>query len=1029
MKKRLICIILAVALLTSVIALTAVFAEDSKQIPSSGNLGEKFDLPTIVDGQTVTARIIAPSGKTYSAKRLELTEIGQYTVEYYNSNGDLVYTKHCVAVRRSTDMFSTNNYAKIKGIDTYKYTTAKTLTGVKVEVSTGASITLEREIDMTNRTKNDVLTSIVVEPTVGPQKTDSGTVYSRDFGRMILTYTDVEDPSVYFTVITTSGNQDTKGEGGRAYIRAGGNGQLAGGYEEKGGTFEFNTTDIYGARAPFSFQAKVLNNDPSKYEFALKLCYDSEENALYLPNGEANLYGKPYRIVDFDEVSNFGTNVWTGFPSGRAKLTVTFDYFINKTGNVIITEADGIDFSKESLVDDQAPEINVDMNGELSAPNSFIGATYKIFDATAKDFFDLSTKVSTSVYYVDGENRLDVNVQNGAFVTNRVGKYEIVYTSTDKSGNTATKTVELYCVHNHNDITFKGIEESMDVSVFDTVSLTPADDVRCTGGNGLLTRSLTVYSPTNEVVPLIDNSFVPTTIGVYRVEYKATDFFGKQGIAVINVNVGATDQPIFVGKISLPDVLINGFTYNFPAVSAKKVVDGAVVDAPVRYYVDEQEVTNGKFTVNATGKIRVECRTDGKDGNPVVIYKDVYVVDGNKGLAQQNYFYSADGSVSSTLEKDNVALNVSADGITSFANKLGNGQFKASFSYMPTQIGFSSIDVIVSSANDTSKSVTFNVTFSSMGLTVSTKDLSSVNFPLKSDATNNYFAIGYTDATRTFTDVNDKAMCVLKTYDDGTEFNGFDGGIYMSIKFNSVKKASQLFVTAINNQSFGYKYSIDDPAGDINGPQIIINGTYNRRQDLGSTLTLYTADAFDVLNQVSTFTLSVYDPDNVAVLSNVSPDKLYTLQLDKIGRYRIVYSAKDTSGNNKVTNAGTTLTVVDIIQPKLEVNSKIKELYAVGSKIKLPKFTVSDNTENVYCDVYLLLPNNETRLLLNYVNGETTSYLVPNDPSYPPSFKADETSFYAETAGKYVLTYLAYDDSFNYVRHTIEFTVVEKESK
>lgn len=1029
MKKKLICIILAVALLSSVIALTAVFAEDSKQIPSSGNLGDKFDLPTIVDGQNVTARIIAPSGKTYSAKRLELTEIGQYTVEYYNSNGDLVETKYCVAIRRSTDMFTTNNYATIKGIDKYKYTNVKNLTGVKFEVSTGASITLEREIDMTNRTQKDVLTSIVIEPTTAPQQKDDETVYSRDFGRMILTYTDVEDPSVYFTVITTTGNQDTKGDGGRAYVRAGGNGQLAGGYEEKNGAYSFNTTDIYGARAPFSFQAEVLHNNSSNYEFALKLCYDSEENALYLANGEDNLYGKPYRIVDFDEVSNFGTNIWTGFPSGRAKLTVTFDYFVNKTGNIIFTEADGIDFSQENLVDDQAPEITVDMGGETSAPNSYVGATYKIFDATATDFFDLATKVSASVYYVDGENRIDVNVQNGAFVTNRVGKYEIVYTTTDKSGNAATKTIELYCVRNHNDITFKDIDESMDVSVFDTVNLTPADDVRCVGGNGELTRSLTVYSPTNEVVQLIDNAFIPTTIGVYRAEYKATDFFGEKGVAVININVGATDQPIFVGKISLPDVLINGFTYNFPAVSAKKVVSGAVVDAPVKYYVDEKEVTDGKFTVDATGIIRVECRTDGKDGEPITIYKDVYVVDGNKGLDQQNYFYSADGSVTSGLEKDYVALNAEADGTTSFANKLGNGQFKVSFSYLPTQIGFSSIDVILSSANDTSKSVTFNVTFSSMGLTVATKDLSSVNFSLKNDATNNYFAIGYTDATHTFTDVNDKAMCVLKSYDDGTEFNGFDGGIYLSIKFNSVKKASQLFVTAINNQSFGYKYSIDDPAGDINGPQIIINGTYNRRQDLGSTLTVYTADAYDVLNQVETFTLSVYDPDNVAILSNVSPDKIYTVKLDKIGRYRIVYSAKDTSGNNKVTNAGTTLTVVDIVEPTLEVNSKIKELYAVGSKIKLPKFTVSDNTENVYCDVYLLLPNNETRLLLSYVNGETTSYLVPSDTNYPSSFKAGETSFYAETAGTYVLTYLAYDDSFNYVRHTIEFTVVEKESK
>lgn len=1014
MKKRLICIILAVAVLCSVTAATVlVYAENTARVPDSGNIGDAFDLPTIVDGKTVSARVTTPSGATYSAKKLELSEIGRYTVEYFDSNGDIVATKYCVAIRRPTDMFTTNNYAKTEGIATYKYTSYPKLTGVKFTVSPGASITLDREIDMTNRTKNDVLSSIVIEPAAKS---------SRDFGRMILTFADVDDPSVYFTVITTCGNQDTKSNGARAYVRAGGNGQLAGGYEDG----KFNTTDIYGAKAPFSFQGDVLNNATSQFEYALKLCYDSDENALYLANGEMELYGKPYRIVDFDDVSNFGTNIWEGFPSGKAKLTITFDYFVNNTGSVIITEADGIDFSQKSLPDTEEPTITVDMNGETRVPNSFIGATYKLFEATAQDFYDQQTEVFAKVYFVNGDSKLDVPVQNGAFVTDRVGKYEIVYSSMDKSGNLATETVTVYCVAKHNEITFKNVENTLEATVFDTVTLTSAEDVRCTGGNGQLTKTLTVYSPQNQVVELIDDSFVPIEVGTYRAEYKATDFFGEVGFAVVDIEVGATEKPIFVGAISLPEVLINGFTYDFPTVAAKSVQNNQVYDAVVKYFVDGQEITNGKFTVDSTDTVTVECRAYGATESDVVsLTKEIHVVDGDKGKSQQNYFYSADANVTATLEKDYVVLNVLADGSTTFANKLSNGSLEAKFSYKPNEIGFSSIDVTLSAANNMSKTVTFNVVFSSLGLSISTKGLSGTEFDVKSDANYNYFAIKYDAETYRLSNVNDKVICVLKYYDDGTAFEGFDGGIYLSVKFNSVKMASQLFVTGLNNQSFGYKYEIDDPAGDVNAPQIIINGVYNRRQELGSTLTIYTATAFDVLNQVQSFSLSVYDPDNNAVLSNVSPNEIHTLTLDKIGRYRIIYSAKDTSGNNKVANAGTTLTVLDNVAPELTVEFKLKDVYKVGSKITLPKFTVTDNTENVYCDVYLQLPNNETRILWHCVNGETTSYLSASDVHYPSSFKAGDDSFVLEMAGKYVISYIAYDDAFNYVRYSVEFTAVD----
>lgn len=1022
MKKRLTCFALVIALLSTVTVLAvSVYAENDVTVPSSGHMGESHPLPSevTVDGKKVpvTARVITPSGRSYSATRLDITEIGRYTVELVDGNGQVVSTQYCTAIRRSTDMISTNNYASVQGLADYQYYSSdKGLSGVKVNVSAGAEITVEREIDMTNRTKNDILSSVVIEPA---QKG------SRDFGRMILTFTDVDDPSVYFTVVTTTGNQDTKGNGGRAYIRAGGNGQLAGGYEQNATGFTWNTTDIYGARAPFSFQADVLNDLTSNFDFACKLCYDSDENALYLANGEIDLYGEPYLVVDFDDVSIFGTNVWGGFPSGRAKLTITFDFFVNKTGSVIINQVDGIDLSSEQLADTEAPQITVDLGGERYAPNSYIGASYKIFDAIGSDFYDLETPVTARVYYKSGDARLDVAVKDGCFVTDRVGEYEIEYRSQDRSGNLATEVVSLFCVSNPNQIVIDLDAESIEADVFTKVTLKDASEIRCTGGNGNLTKTLKVYSPSSEIIDLVENSFVPDTIGMYKAEYTATDFFGNAETKTVEITVNAVDKPVFIGQISLPELFIKGFTYEFPAVEAILCEDGNVKAANVRYFVGDSEVVNGNFTVDGNDEtVKVECRAYYGNEQYVSLEKTIPVVDGNGGKDQHNYFYNADNTVTTALLKDSVALDAMSDGEIFFANKLNNSLLDASFSFQNGSIGFSSASIKLSSADDKTKTVTFTIGFSSLGLTISAKGLSATTFATKNDTQNTFFAIDFDGTTNRISDIAGNVLYELAYYDDGTEFNGFSGGIYLSVGFTSVKMQSRLCVTAINNQAFGYKYD-DSPVGDKVAPQIVIDGVYSRRLMLGDTLTLYTATAFDVLNQVQDLTLTVYDPDNNQILSKVEPNKLYTVTLDKVGRYRIVYSATDTVGNSKGAAAGTTINVVDNVTPELSVKLDFDELYRVGSTIELPKFTVTDNTENVYCDIYLQLPSNETRLLAHYQNGVTISYLSASDSNYPSSFKAGESAFVLEEAGKYVISYVAYDDSFNYVRYTAEFTAVE----
>ena len=62
------------------------------------------------------------------------------------------------------------------------------------------------------------------------------------------------------------------------------------------------------------------------------------------------------------------------------------------------------------------------------------------------------------------------------------------------------------------------------------------------------------------------------------------------------------------------------------------------------------------------------------------------------------------------------------------------------------------------------------------------------------------------------------------------------------------------------------------------------------------------------------------------------------------------------------------------------------------------------------------------RLLVHDVSGNKTSYLSREDDTYPSSFKVDENTFRAETAGSYTLIFFAYDEAYNCTTVKADFT-------
>ena len=88
--------------------------------------------------------------------------------------------------------------------------------------------------------------------------------------------------------------------------------------------------------------------------------------------------------------------------------------------------------------------------------------------------------------------------------------------------------------------------------------------------------------------------------------------------------------------------------------------------------------------------------------------------------------------------------------------------------------------------------------------------------------------------------------------------------------------------------------------------------------------------------------------------------------------------------------------------------------------MKIPKYTVNDDSGIYYVDVIVILPTNEMRILLHHTHNEENDpadniehMLDPDKGVYNSSFIVNKTTFRAEIAGSYRLRFVAYDNAFN----------------
>ena len=923
-------------------------------IESEYSMGTEFAVPNYnvsISGTTVQAEssLVFPSGNATGKKTVVLDEMGEYKLVYTAKVNDKAYSK--------TFLFSVyDKLVKFNNEDTSvtygKWEYAETKYGLMVRLASGDTLTFSSLIDVTNTTYKDNLIDVLVTPDA---------IGVNDFDRMIFTFTDSLDPNVYLKVTARSGGAAIYPA--RTFMLAGGNGQPLKGYEAD--KKRVHTANQYGTKINHSFSG-IVTSQSALEDNSINISYDQ---------GACTAYIQRNMIIDLDSPDYF-SQLWTGFPSGRVRLSIQCDMYNNQTANFCVTELRGVEISENTVsanfVDTEAP--NIQINTEYSsAPVAMVGLDYHVPVATAADYMSGVCEVKTRVYYnyASPSSAVLVPYVNGCFKPDRQGNYAIVYEAIDASGNIAK---EVLWVKAEKEVALPTV--SFDTTNAKTVAVlgewieVPDAFVTATSGNATLaiiaTNGSTVYDATN-------GGFRAEVDGIYTVKAFATDYIGqKVESSSYTITVARGDKPVFVDDDPLPKYFISGYSYVLDEYYANDYTSGKLVKKLAYAEVTDK---NGTYTVRAGETFRPTVNNNGDEVK--VVYKcDNAVLE--KNVTTIVAFENDKLNLENYVVKQGVTTEASAQGITikasttaggwEFANRLIAKDFSVTIAGKDVASNYSGLRIVFEDSVDGTCAIEARLVdrgyysefiVGEQIVRVSKAIVSGNDIKIGFDGKN--FMIDTTSITTT------------KTI-SGEPFSGFASNkLYFSIYFeDATLGTSEYVVSDVCGQP------MTNTARDRLVPLLTMLGNYGDVSALGEIKTLPAALIADVLTPDVNASLSVYGVDgkpikdlNGLILENVDPSKEYTINLSEYGRYNVEYKMADTN-EGVVTWYSYVITVEDSTAPVITLKNSVASTAKLNETLIMPNFTVTDNVtekENFTIMYFVKTPSGEVVFLKNGSNS------------------------------------------------------------
>ena len=974
-----------------------------------GDVLKANDYKISVEGKSVTAETMTavfPSGGVYGGDSFQISQAGKYKITYQALvNGETVKeVKEYLAIRRTKDIIIAEEGMNIEYGEYFidsPYALTKGITGTVVDFKSGQTITFATKVKTAKLSRYYNIIEMIAMPSVFRET---------DFERLTVKITDSDDANNYVEVIIDSSNT-VDGGGQVSYVKAGANGQQAGGYENK--TYH---TGFYGAQVEHSFRGLgCVNGNRDKHtvsEQILTVAIDNAERKVYCGPASSTTLDN-IMINDLDDPTHFKSNPWHGFTSDEVIVSVTAGKFVKGQAKVLFTTIGDYDLT-EDILDEKAPEMTFGYDWSEEVPVAKVGQDYPIFPVVSEDALDGELKTNVLVYYVGANGRrVDINHDGEKFFVKYAGTYEIVYSAIDNTGNKKVVTAQVEAVESTPAISISGIEPYIEAEAFQEIIVPLASNMRVVGGSGRLTVEREVTSPSGEVLDVKERLLL-TEIGEYQVVYTVTDYLGNTESFPVMIQSLAITAPKFVEEPSFESALIKGFTYSVPSAVAVEAVGDDVEEVPYQVYVNGTLVDSSFVADGKTAVIRYVA--EGSTGT-AEWERTISVVDTENGKYKSRYFYT-EGNIEITDEVDNLKLAISGDSSAEFINALGANSLYAKLRFDEYAMNFNAMKIVLTDAQNKALSVTMNFYYNQETRTwfMQLKDEDRVEYVTSKDI----FTLKYVANKGKIVDASGEEVATIKYYDNGDVFQGFSRMVYFAIGFDGVYGNSVMYVEQLCNQVLGYNMSSIDLATDDIKPVIEFAETFEMRQKLGSKAKIPAATSFDVLSQSGDVTVTVLGVDGETLYSGAATGDI-DITLNRAGYYLVTYRAKDSNGNIEKLSYG--INVNDETAPVLTVDNNLKNEYKVGAKIAIPSYSVTDNDNVWYVQVTLLMPNNELRLLEYNDNGNVTSLLSKDIQVYDNDFKTGDGGFIVQETGRYVLRIVAYDDSYNYVATEIVFYV------
>ena len=898
--------------------------------------GTSLDVPEAtveVNGAAVAATptVTYPNGLTTTADNVKLTQAGIYTITYRAVvNGTQCVEKKTFEVEDKAYLVQSDKSSVTYG--TYTNYGANS-TGLIVRLAEGDSLTLSKLVNFDELTAVDKIVEAFVTP-------DTRGVY--DFSTLIFTLTDPLDSSVSLRFRLRRWSSDVDGLR-VSYVDVGPNGQAQVGCENgihrldaRGTPMEhtFTATAVKGN----AWRGDAVEQIPDIYKFSVT--YDPISMEVKTQNKH---------VAHLNNLEYY-ENVWGGFPSGKAKLTITATEYIAETANFCLTSVFGLDLSQEAFDEDGAPIVNVEKSQE-EMPQGQVGYEYAIPAATAMDYYSGNCTVKASVYrdYVS-EMPISVGVTNGKFKPTVAGWHTIVYTSTDMLGNVAKETRNVYVAE---DLGAIDVAIPEDVATNTTLgSWTPVGAATYSGDCGVADMKITAtfgeetYDITEEM------GFLPEKPGEWKITYTVTDYIGRTGTAEYTVVAEIGEGYILLDKIILPKVFVSDTKYELPMAHAIDYANGG-------NYVCDVVVTdkNGEKTYKAGDTFLPSVAENGDtvklsyqyNGAVLATFEvpTVTVREGTK-LDVKNYVYGKDVSTSYKDEAGEwytgVGITANADsalcGWTFATPQLAN-DFSIIFGGIAEKSNFEALTVTLTDSKNENEKISVTLTVKSSGATMIVGD-AAVDVSGTSLANGKDYTVAYSDGKFSFGGVSMEATTTL----DGEAFTGFSSSlVYVTVDMINAKAGAGYELLTVNGANLSRRKL------EVFAPSFEILGEFGGNQSLNAVYEIFPAVANDVFSPNTSLTLTVTAPDGTIVTDNngvklerVAPDKAYYITLTQYGKYQATYAIaeEDWVAENPLSLVKTFF-VIDEVAPQVKFINATQTTAKVGDVIVMPDLVYQDN--------------------------------------------------------------------------------------